>query len=205
MKITQYKDKTWPFIVVDDFYTKDQQDSIFSELDFLKRLLTTENQETGSPSSATDSKGNVLVNLQRLYLDQIYRNNRHKSSILRHYKKFFQKKVLNAYKIVPSWVTYKTCNYDISQVNYYEDGNYYKKHYDVFQHTGVVWFFKEPKKFKGGEFVFTGTNQVVECKHNRMVLFPSYYFHKVNKVKMKKADAGQDNGRYSLTHFFSRK
>ena len=71
-------------------------------------------------------------------------------------------------------------------------------------HSCLIWFFQEPKKFKGGNLKFTQSFKTVECKNNRMVLFPSYYLHEVDKIIMKKKDMKKNLGRYCLTHFYNR-
>ena len=58
--------------------------------------------------------------------------------------------------------------------------------------------------FSGGDLYFKENNTTVECKHNRMLLFPGYYYHKVNKVSMQNKYLNDMNGRFSITHFISR-
>ena len=65
----------------------------------------------------------------------------------------------------------------------------------------LIWLYKTPKKFKGGEFSFKKENRKIELKNNRMILFPSYLEHKVTKLNMK--NSGDNNGRYTITHFFN--
>ena len=71
-------------------------------------------------------------------------------------------------------------------------------------HTALVWFYKEPKRFTGGDLTFTQSQQTVECKHNRMILFPSYYLHAVDEVSMEYKYRGKGLGRYCLTHFYNK-
>ena len=72
-------------------------------------------------------------------------------------------------------------------------------------HSVLIWFYRKPKRFAGGDLIFTDLNETVKCKHNRMILFPSYYYHKVNKVIMKEQYKNKGLGRFCLTHFFSKK
>ena len=71
-------------------------------------------------------------------------------------------------------------------------------------HTALIWFYKEPKRFTGGVLTFTQSKKTVECKHNRMVLFPSYYLHAVDEVTMEYKYRGKGLGRYCLTHFYNK-
>ena len=86
--------------------------------------------------------------------------------------------------------------------NYYDDAQEYKPHHDDPQFTILIWFYKEPKKFTGGDFIFTQPNVNVKCKHNRMVLFPSYYLHQVTPVLMDKEYRNKGLGRFTITHFY---
>jgi Rps23 Pro-64 3,4-dihydroxylase Tpa1-like proline 4-hydroxylase len=89
-------------------------------------------------------------------------------------------------------------------VSYYEDSDYYLPHLDVAQFTSLLWFFKEPRCFSGGEFKFSDYEDIIELKHNRMVLFPSWVMHEVSEVKMNdrsETDGYSTYGRYCITNF----
>ena len=58
-------------------------------------------------------------------------------------------------------------------VSYYEDTDYYKAHSDCAEITALSWYYKEPKKYRGGDLKFTDYNIDVECKNNRCIIFPS--------------------------------
>ena len=86
-------------------------------------------------------------------------------------------------------------------MNYYEDKDEYKKHTDQGIITCVSFFYQEPKKFQGGDLVIGNTS--IECKNNRLVLFPSILYHEVEKVNLKESYMGRNLGRFSITHFIS--
>lgn len=204
MLIKQIKNEVFPYITVDDFYSKDEEKLIWKDIDTVKDYLNEESEKSGSRGVAKDENGQ-LADLHRIYLDSFYNQRRTHSEILKLYsKKLFSDEILESYKIVPSHLTYQTCNSDYSQISYYENKNYYKKHYDVYQHTALIWFYKEPKKFSGGDLKMHDSGDIVECKHNRMILFPSYYLHEVESITMQDEDLNQGLGRYCLTHFFTR-
>ena len=122
------------------------------------------------------------------------------------YQKLFTREIINKYKEKTLAArTYDITNTDWSQVSYYENNNNYDKHYDEFMHSVLIWFYRKPKRFAGGDLIFTDLSETVKCKHNRMILFPSYYYHKVNKVIMKEQYKNKGLGRFCLTHFFSKK
>jgi hypothetical protein len=196
-------DKVYPYLIIDDFYNEEEEKKIWIEVELLFSLLKNEKAETGN--MAVDDNGNKKGDARRIYLDTFYNREREQSSILTHYNKIVSDEVIDLYSsIVPSWVTFDCSNRDTSQISYYENGGHYGEHFDMYMHTCLIWFFREPKRFDGGDLFFTKNNQRVECKHNRMLLFPSYYFHEVKKLSIEEKFINQGLGRYCLTHFYSK-
>ena len=194
-----------PFLVVDNFYNKEEQNLIWTELDFHKEDFVVA-EGSANKGVAINNNGKAIANLSRIYLDELYQNKREQSNILQCYQKLFTKEIINNYKEKTLAArTYETTNTDWSQVSYYENNNNYDKHFDEFMHSVLIWFYRKPKRFDGGDLIFTDLNETVKCKHNRMILFPSYYYHKVNKVIMKEQYRNKGLGRFCLTHFFSKK
>ena len=194
-----------PFLVVDNFYNKEEQNSIWTELDLHKENFIVD-EGIANRGVAKNNNGKPIANLSRIYLDELYENKRERSSILHCYQKLFTREIINKYKEKTLAArTYDITNTDWSQVSYYENNNNYDKHYDEFMHSVLIWFYRKPKRFAGGDLIFTDLNETVKCKHNRMILFPSYYYHKVNKVIMKEQYKNKGLGRFCLTHFFSKK
>lgn len=199
MKIYNITDnQIFPFLMIDDFFDEEVLKSIWNELNFYegKTYLETE--------IIAQIKGKPMGTVKRLYLDKIYAGDqRHISDILSNYqKRLWSAEIVQAYKkTVPSWVTFWSSNKDTTQLGYMENSDYYTAHFDVTQHTALVWLYKEPRKFKGGDLIFTQSKINVECRNNRMVLFPSYYFHAVSKLEMNKEDMGKGYGRWVLTNF----
>ena len=194
-----------PFLVVDNFYNKEEQDFIWTELDSHKENFVVD-EGIANRGVAKNNNGKPIANLSRIYLDELYENKRERSSILHCYQKLFTREIINKYKEKTLAArTYDITNTDWSQVSYYENNNNYDKHYDEFMHSVLIWFYRKPKRFAGGDLIFTDLNETVKCKHNRMILFPSYYYHKVNKVIMKEQYRNKGLGRFCLTHFFSKK
>lgn len=70
-------------------------------------------------------------------------------------------------------------------------------------HTAIIWFFKEPKRFEGGNLRLTELNETIECMHNRLIIFPSYYSHEVDELKLDEKYRNKGLGRFSITHFYS--
>ena len=198
------EDKVFPYLMIDNFYSKKEQKLIWEELTFHKNNFKVDHKRSGD-GVARDKNNKPLANATRLYLDDTYRNNRQDSNILNLYKKIISDEVKEAYRhTTPSWRLFEITNQDNSQVSYYENEGDYKEHYDKFMHTCLIWFYKEPKRFTGGDLTFTQSKKIVECKHNRMILFPSYYLHAVDEVSMEYKYRGKGLGRYCLTHFYNK-
>ena len=198
------EDKVFPYLMIDDFYSKKEQKLILEELTFHKNNFKVDHKVAGD-GVARDKNGKPLANATRLYLDETYVNNRQDSNILNFYKKIISPEVKEAYRYTtPSWRLFEITNHDRSQVSYYENEGDYKEHFDKYMHTCLIWFYKEPKRFTGGDLTFTQSKQTVECKHNRMILFPSYYLHAVDEVSMEYKYRGKGLGRYCLSHFYNK-
>ena len=204
--------KRFPYLLVDDFYTPDEYNLIFEELESfqdifeyddspeLQRVLT--NSDTD-----IDFKNNLngLSNKTRLFLDRTYKNRREESAILSTYiDKIYTDEIIDAYKqTTPASASFLHTNSDYTQISYYEDGDTYVEHFDSVLHTCLIYMHKEPKRFTGGNLIFTESNQIINFKNNRLVIFPSYYMHAVNEVSMNEIYKNKGLGRYCITHFFS--
>ena len=63
----------------------------------------------------------------------------------------------------------------------------------------MTWYYKEPKKFTGGELIFTDFDYTIPCKKNYTIIFPSFLRHKVNEVNVEE----DGYGRFTITNFWS--
>ena len=71
-----------------------------------------------------------------------------------------------------------------------------------FMITSFCWFNREPKGYTGGNLILTDNETELECNHNRMVVFPSFYNHRISPVKMLNAnDTMNGLGRYAIINF----
>ena len=193
-------DKAFPYMIVDNFYDTQEQKLIWKEINFLKVHFRVDNK-TGS----YDENNKPVANLKRIYLDDVYVDNRQCSDILSLYKKIVSEEVLKEYrKTTPSWRTLEITNQDCSVISYYENLDNYGEHFDEFMHTVLIWFYREPKRFVGGDLTLTQSNQTIECCHNRMIIIPSYYLHEVSMVEMKEEYKNKGLGRFCMAHFFTK-
>tara|TARA_R100000656_G_scaffold78135_1_gene57538 strand:- start:547 stop:1170 length:624 start_codon:yes stop_codon:yes gene_type:complete len=190
----------FPFIVADNWYSPEEEKLIWKELDFYYRP---DNLEPASDFSAK-TKGVILSNSWRIYPDAMFTQKyKNVSSIMTAKKKFTYRPFLDfVKKAMPQGIQFATTNRDATMISYYDHAQEYKPHHDDPQFTILIWFYKSPKKFTGGDFIFTQPNVNVKCKHNRMVLFPSYYLHQVTPILMEQEHRNKGLGRFTITHFY---
>jgi len=87
-------------------------------------------------------------------------------------------------------------------LNYYDHGDHYGAHVDEGHATGISWFWKGPKKFTGGELVFTDYNITVPMKENYSVIFPACIKHEVLPLHIEDVEyRNKGYGRFALTQF----
>ena len=109
------------------------------------------------------------------------------------------------FKNHPSWWFKNMCLPDSTVLfSYYENGDFYKAHADEFVATMLVWFYKEPKKFEGGDLEFPDYETAdgipkVEVRNNRILIFPSIIRHAVTPISMEEEDMGKKLGRFCMT------
>ena len=83
-------------------------------------------------------------------------------------------------------------------INYYENFDFYKKHFDFAKFTLNIFMFNNPKNFQGGDFVIE--DSIIECKFNRAIIFPGFLNHGDTNVKLIN-DNVYNGGRFSITTF----
>ena len=164
----------FPHLVFHNFYTDEELDLIWEELNFYtrpKKLFDVE-----------DYQGVVgYTKAKALHLDSVYTGkNRVLSNILEVSRKVLDK-----------------------QVRYYHNGDYYKPHTDTFfEFLAFSYFYKEPKKFDGGNLIFPKYDYEFSCGHNSLIMMPAWVEHGVSEVSIKDSDYYDGYGRYAITHFF---
>jgi hypothetical protein len=203
MEFNYYNVLNLPVVVVDNFYDDRACQLIWQELCFLNndnKLLGP--TETGSALDSTTNvplKKNVGITLDEIYLD------RNVSNILKENRKIFFDEIADCFIDFNVFFRYlRASNLDTTIVQYYENSGFYKSHTDGATITAIAWFHDNPKKFHGGQLIFEN-GPTIECKYNRMVVFPSILFHSVEPVSMKIDDRNRGAGRYSITQLISLK
>jgi hypothetical protein len=190
------------YLIIDKWYSEEEEYCVWKELDFYQ---TTELEKGEETIIAKGDDGEPLGKHLRIHLNSLYNPQfRNKSHILRLSTKIqnetFHKKVLEANPIYGR--NFTSTNHDYNLISYYEDKHFYKPHIDSFLWTMLIWFYKKPKNFTGGELVFVDRKEIIELKHNRMILFPSYFLHEVTPIQVNK-DFKKGDGRYTITKFLN--
>ena len=205
MKLQPFiENPAFPYILIDEFYDEKEEELIWQELEFYSGKYTAVDQDTTGNRGVHAETGKSINSSNRIYLDQVYnQNSRHFSNILNVYGKILSEDVMKAVRVnMPTAPILEATNSDLSQISYYDSGDFYDAHVDFYGYSVMVWFFKEPKRFNGGDFMLLGPNKLIECKHNRLVMIPSYYMHSVTPITMEEKYRNKGLGRYTLTHFY---
>ena len=190
----------FPCLIVDNWYTEEEQKQVWAELNFFtskEKFYRAEDTITARYAS-----GQPKAFSDRTYIDQVFRNGERDSSIIKLRKKMHND---DFYKIIeesmPHARNFRDTTHTSNLISYYEQGDEYKPHIDVFLFTSLIWFHTEPKMYEGGDLILNDTNTEVISKHNRMIIFPSYYMHEVTPLKWINEPNELGHGRYTITHF----
>tara|TARA_R100000388_G_C7237798_1_gene159071 strand:+ start:24 stop:638 length:615 start_codon:yes stop_codon:yes gene_type:complete len=190
-------EKPFPHLIINNFYNEDELQLIWEELKFYTK-----------PDKFFEAKdfGGVIdkTNSHAIILDQIYKKNRKLSNILTVNRKLFTSDALDIFaEIEDCCCIANKSNYDITKVRYYHDQEYYKPHTDKsFQFLAFSYFYKQPKKFSGGDLLFPKYNYQYPCNNNSIIIFPGWVEHGVSKITINDSDYYDGYGRYSITSFF---
>lgn len=192
-----------PFLICDNWFTPDEEFMVWKELDYYTNKSTLKHSSDGPV--ATDAHGTQLGNNFRIYPELMYSDaGKNMSPILTSKKKLSDTKLHSFIynNMLPGpFQNYNGTNADSTLISYYHNGDYYKAHFDAFQFTILIWFYKEPKAFIGGDFHFTDAKIIIPCLHNRLIIFPSYLNHAVTPLEFE-VEKPLGWGRYTITHFF---
>ena len=188
------------YLIIDNWYTDSELIDVHKELDFLSTTHALNTQET---KGSAELNGKHLANMHRYMPGQLYSSAT--TPINKALKKVqspeFHNKIESVFSESKSalGLNFSQTNNTHTVINYYENNESYSKHFDVFQYTMLIWLYKKPKSFKGGDLTFDSINKTIECKYNRMILFPSWYWHSVSEIKQLQKSS---YGRWCITHFF---
>ena len=208
-KIKQYWDikvvndnPIFPFLVIDNWYTPNEEKAVWKELDFLSTTPKEQIDRAETTTVARHADGRSKSKAYRFYLEDFYYK-RKVSPIL---NCMYKQKTPEFHNIISECMPYArsflTSNDDSSLLSYYEENDHYEPHHDTFAWTCLIWMVREPRLFDGGDFKLNEPDIEVKLKNNRMVMFPCCYVHSVSPVKFHTQPKEIGYGRYTLTHFY---
>jgi len=207
IEVTLYQ-SPFPHAIIENFYNDEELKLIWEELNFYTKpgkLLDV--KDYGGVEGYTSAKAIMLDSLYQDKTESGGLNWRIMSNILTVNRKLFTSGVLDAFaEIDDCCCLANQSNNDITKVRYYHDGDAYNPHTDKgFQFLAFSYFYKEPKKFEGGQLYFPKYDYEVPCDNNSMIIFPGWVEHGVRKVSIKEFDYFDGWGRYAITSFFGSK
>jgi hypothetical protein len=190
MIINTIKKNNFEYILIDDFYNKDEFDAIQEEIKFLLEYkLSPEFTKTATNNNVLLKKGEAL------WVDAYYKEERNKSAILNFNRKLFDIEICNQAKKINLYFKHLLkCNYDSTLLNYYSNNDVYEFHSDSSILTSVTMF--KIGNFTGGNFVLN--DEEIEFKENRMVIFSGCIPHKSIPVICEK-----NNYRITIAQFLN--
>ena len=188
----------FPHLVFHNFYSDDELELIWEELKFYTK--------PNKLFDVEDYDGVVgYTKAKAIALDTVYtQKNRVLSNILEVTRKVFDKQVLEPFSDLHDCLTLaKFANYDVTKVRYYHNTDYYTPHTDtLFEFLAFSYFYREPKKFDGGNLIFPKYNYEFSCDNNSLIMLPAWVEHGVSEVSISDSDYFDGHGRYAITHFF---
>lgn len=204
MNIEYFEIKKMPVLLIDDFFTEEEEDQILSELVDLRNEFSDDPAVNQSASKLNDEGvREYSKNATGFFLDTFYRDEREKSSILKINRKLFDNDLIQQFKKYHYFFHYiESSTKDTTAVHYYENDNYYKFHTDSAVITALSWHYFEPKRFSNGNLFLDQEEEIrVECIRKRIIIFPSIIEHAVEEVVMKEEYQNKNLGRYSMAQF----
>lgn len=196
----------FPHIIIDNFLNSNEIENFFKEFNFIEPVM---NPPEKTLTAWDGDKNNkiLLKNNKAVFLEELY-NNFDMSFILSKMYSFSQNPEVQQacnLRFGPLFKYFSRCNKLNTLVSYYEHRGFYEAHQDSSLFTALLWLYKEPRKFSGGEvnFYYEDKKYKPEYKSNRLFLFPSIVTHEVDEVIMSEEDTNKGLGRYTITMFMN--
>jgi Rps23 Pro-64 3,4-dihydroxylase Tpa1-like proline 4-hydroxylase len=202
-KVQIIKDNpTFPFLVIDNWYTPGEEKAVWKELDFFSVTPKDQIARAENTIVARNEDGSSKSKAYRFYIEEYYK----KSEISPILNCKYKQRTPEFHNIISECMPYArsflTSNKDSSLLSYYEENDHYEPHHDTFAWTCLIWMVREPRLFNGGDFKLNEPDIEVKLKNNRMVMFPCCYLHSVSPVKFHTQPKEMGYGRYTITHFY---
>lgn len=193
----------FPYLVAKNWYSQEEYDLIWKELDFLSDFDKLDfSNDFGAKIRNADNTVSFLSNHRHLYLGHVFKHE-HMSNIRLVTKKLFSSGILSLYGKLSRYArTAQGLLQTDIKIGYYENKDSYGAHIDSYNFTCISYFYKEPKKFKGGNLRFPDDNLECECNNNSLIIFPSHIKHQVDPIEFF-GEPGKKEGRFYISQFLS--
>jgi hypothetical protein len=167
------------YLVVTDFYTSEEYDLVWNELQFAASKLY--------PSTIRPYINHGAYFLEDAYSDPLI------SDILCFNKKLYEDPISNTFQSInPLYKNYRKVNHTATIINKVLDGEGLPRpHIDVAVYAAVIWIHKD--EFTGGELVIEDLNLHIEPQNNTCIILPAGLTHYVKPI--------QGGDRYSIVTF----
>ncbi len=177
----------FPHVLLEDYYTEGELITCYEELKKLDPYLL----PPKFSGTARDKKtGRPLKYNSGLFLTDAMPN----SEIVQFAREHMYQELVE--QVDCSWweSQWRQNNHQSWMLSRYVDGQYYNAHVDMSQFTLLVWLYREPKPFTGGDLIFPDyNNYTIPCNNNTGIIFYGPLRHEVPPIK--------GTGRYTLTCF----
>jgi len=196
------KKEPFPHAIIEDFYSEEELKLIWKELEYLtspnKMILSGKELRTAKdPLTQLIKSSSYGIDLDEYFSKKTY------SDILVITDKIFNQSLLNQIaSLNPLMGHVAHLNDSNTKLKYYEDAEEYKGHIDTARFTMTNYFFKEPKKFTGGDLYFKDFDYTIEIKNNMVVFFCGAINHASTKlISNDFYDKFSGYGKYVVTKF----
>ena len=181
MKAT-WKDEHFPHVLLEDFFTKEELKYALHEANRIRPTLLPPHK-TGTATRGAEQRPTKQNSGMFLPYD---------SPIPELASRHLSEELVGP---LDNWFStvWRRNNFRCWLLSRYSNGEYYNAHTDAAQWTVLLWIFKEPKPFKGGDLIFTDYDYTIECKNNSGIIFPGPIKHEVPPI--------EGDGRYTITLF----
>jgi len=192
----------YPFVVIDNWYTPNEEKAVWKELDFYSTMPKENTLRAEDTLVARDRDGTPRSESFRFYITDFYK----KENLSPIFNCRYKQRSPEFHKIIGECVPYArsfmSSNADNALISYYEENDHYRPHHDTSLWTNLIWMVKEPRLFNGGDFILDDIGVKIKLKSNRAIFFPCCYYHSVTPVKFHTEPKERGYGRYCITHFY---
>jgi|LakMenEpi03Aug12_release.lakeMendotaPanAssembly.Ray.scaffolds.fasta_scaffold784457_1 Rps23 Pro-64 3,4-dihydroxylase Tpa1-like proline 4-hydroxylase len=180
MKINVF---THPFehVIIENYFEDNELKDIFCELEAIFKFKEKTNSLHVWNKSAR-KQGSFLSN--RIAFNISYFAKDKNSITEKHFEKLFSLKISEYLFKNTYFCNFLKCVNDTGVVvGVYQEGDYYKPHYDTGIITALSHIWYEDYKFEGGELYFPDyNNYTLTPKNNNLIIFPSHITHGVKDI-----------------------